>query len=95
MGYPHYDVAVRGRAAWNAGKTVDLPLEARILVEGELKTVLFYEETEKIFAQVPRRHASIVSKRNSTLYGGESLLSQEVREVADSLGMEDFTIDKA
>ncbi|GEM_PF-2900609 len=22
MGYSHYDAAVRGRAAWNAGKTV-------------------------------------------------------------------------
>jgi hypothetical protein len=77
------------------GGIVDHPLEARILVDGEFKTVLFYEEAEKIFAQVPRRHTSIVSKRNGTLYGDGGLLAQEVREIADSLGMEDFTIDKA
>ena len=28
MGYSHYDAAVRGRAAWNSGKTVGIHLEA-------------------------------------------------------------------
>lgn len=78
------------------GREVDHPLEAQIRVNGELQRVLFYEEAEAIFALVPRRNPSIVSKRDGTLYGGNStLLSQEVREVADQLGMPEFTLDKA
>jgi hypothetical protein len=77
------------------GGEVDHPLEATLLINGELKRVAFYEEAEKIFAAVPRRHASIVSKRNGTLYGDSSLLSQEVHELADELGISGFTIDKA
>ncbi|QKC83482.1 hypothetical protein EB232_19375 [Mesorhizobium sp. NZP2077] len=77
------------------GGEVDHPLEAKILFNDKWKTVRFYDEAEQVFARVPRRSPSIVSKRNGALYGDGTLLSQEVREMADQLGMPEFTIDKA
>jgi len=77
------------------GGEVDHPLEAQMVVGGEIRLVGFYAEAERVFAQVPRRHQSIVSKRNGTLYGDSSLLAQEIRELADLLGMPEVTLERA
>lgn len=54
-----------------------------------------YADAEAILARVPRHGVSIVAKPDGTLYGDGTLLSQRVREVADKLGLYDFTIDAA
>ncbi len=57
--------------------------------------VLLYADAEAILAKVPRRGVSIVTKPDGELYGDGTLLSQRVREIADSLGLWGFTIDAA
>jgi hypothetical protein len=57
--------------------------------------ILLYADAESILKQVPRRGTSMVAKADGTLYGDGTLLSQRVREVADSLGLFGFTLDAA
>lgn len=68
------------------------PLEY-IAEDGALKPL--YADAEAILARVPRYGISMVAKPDGTLYGDGTLLSQKVREVADRLGLPDFTLDAA
>jgi hypothetical protein len=68
-----------------------LPLEYVEVDEetGEEVIVKFYEDAEKVLAQVPRYGTSIVAKKNGLLFGDGTFLAHEVRELADKLREEE------
>lgn len=76
-------------------KNGEMALHPLEYTDEEGRIVKLYADAEDILAQVPRRGVSIVAKPNGMLYGDGTLLSQRVREVADSLGLTSFTLDAA
>jgi len=73
------------------GGAVNHPLEAAI----DGRTVQFYAEAEQVLAKVDRRGLSIVTKPDGSLYGGSTMLPTAIRELAVTLGMDGFTLDRA
>ncbi|BCH33268.1 hypothetical protein MesoLjLc_51980 [Mesorhizobium sp. L-8-10] len=73
------------------GGEVDHPLEA--VVDGQV--VKLYADAEAILAKVPRRGLSIVTKPDGQLFGDTTLLPKAIREMAEDLSMNGFTLDQA
>lgn len=82
-------IAIRHR---KNGEMAIHPLE---YVDEDGALVKLYSDAEAILARVPRHGVSIVAKPDGTLYGDGTLLSQRVREVADKMGLTNFTLDAA
>lgn len=74
------------------GQVASHPLEY-VDEEGELQAL--YPNAETILAQVPRVAISMVAKADGSLYGDGTALSKKVREIADGIGLTDFTLDAA
>ncbi|NTF54844.1 hypothetical protein G6L12_08055 [Agrobacterium rhizogenes] len=67
------------------------PLE---YIDDDGSIVKLYADAEEILKKVPRYGTSIVCKANGQLYGDGTQLAQDIRQMADSMDMLDFNLDK-
>ncbi|WP_176083156.1 hypothetical protein [Martelella sp. HB161492] len=74
------------------GQRAEHPLE---YLDENGQPVLLYPDAEAVLATTPRRGMAIVCQRNGTLFGDGTRLSQDVRAIADKIGMPGFTLDAA
>lgn len=73
------------------GEAAYHPLE---YVDDDGNIVKLYPDAEEILKKVPHYGTSIVCKPNGQLYGDGPHLAQEIRQVANSLELFDFNLDK-
>lgn len=73
------------------GGEVDHPLEAAV----GRRRIMLYSDAEAILSSVPRRGLSIVTKPDGFLFGDTTLLPKAIREMAEKLNMNGFTLDQA
>lgn len=74
------------------GQRAEHPLE---FIDEDGETIRLYPQAESVLARTPRCGASIVCRATGKMFGDGTRLSQDVRAMADSLGMPEFTLDAA
>lgn len=74
------------------GERAEHPLE---YVDEDGHTIALYSQAEAVLSKAPKYGTSIVCQKNGKLFGDGTRLSQEVRALADKIGMPNFTLDAA